>query len=57
MEERLSKRTIRHFLFWYTASKEYKEALKVDASRIDLQGNEVEKVTIEQLNPALKSPL
>jgi hypothetical protein len=57
VEERSSKRNIRQFLFWYTASKEYKEALKVDASRIDLQGNEVEKVTLEQLNPALKSPL
>ena len=57
VEERSSKRAIRQFLFWYTASKEYKEALKVDASRIDLQGNEVEKVTLEQLNPALKSPL
>ena len=57
VEERSSKRTIRQFLFWYTASKEYKEALKVDASRIDLQGNEVEKVTLEQLPPALKSPL
>lgn len=57
VEERSSKRTIRQFLFWYTASKEYKEALKVDASRIDLQGNEVEKVTLEQLNPAPKSHL
>ena len=57
VEERSSKRNIRQFLFWYTASKEYKEALKVDASRIDLQGNEVEKVTLEQLNPALKTPL
>ena len=57
VEEMSSKRTIRQFLFWYTASKEYKEALKVDASRIYLQGNEVEKVTLEQLNPALKTPL
>lgn len=55
--ERSSKKKIRLFLFWYTASKEYKEALKVDAPRIDLQGNEVEKVTIEQLKPELKSPL
>ena len=57
MGDRSSKKKIRLFLFWYTASKEYKEALKIEASRIDLQGNEVAKVTLEQLKPALKSPL
>lgn len=54
-EERLSKTMIKKFLFGYTASAEYKAALKVDAPRIDLQGNEVSKVSLVHSKDAMSN--
>jgi len=53
--ERISKTAIRKFLGQYTRSIAYKECLKADSARINLQGEEVDKVTPEHAEFARKS--
>lgn len=54
-EERISKTTIRHFLLIYTGSKAYREAIIAGGNRIDLQGNEMERVSTEHIEIAKQS--
>jgi hypothetical protein len=54
-EERLSKTAIKKFLLKYTQSLAYKESLQSGSARINLQGEEVDKVTTEHAEFAKKS--
>lgn len=54
-EARISKADIRHFLIGYTRSKAYREAMIAGGNRIDLQGNEIEKVSAQHMEIAKKS--
>lgn len=54
-EERLSKAAISKFLNKYTRSVAYKESLQSGSARINLQGEEVDKVTPENAEFAKKS--
>ena len=54
-EERLSKAAISKFLNKYTRSVAYKESLQSGSARINLQGEEVDKVTTEHAEFAKKS--
>jgi hypothetical protein len=56
VEKRLTKGVVRRFLAKYTRSLAYKEAMQSSGStRINLQGEEVEKVTLEHAEIARKS--
>ena len=55
-DERLTKEVVRRFLAKYTRSVAYKEAMQsAGSARINLQGEEVEKVTPEHAEIARKS--
>lgn len=54
-KERLSKAAISKFLNKYTRSVAYKESLQSGSARINLQGEEVDKVTTEHAEFAKKS--
>ena len=55
-EERLTQQIVRRFLAKYTRSVAYKEAMQsAGSARINLQGEEVEKVTPEHAEIARKS--
>jgi hypothetical protein len=54
-EERLSKAAISKFLNKHTRSVAYKESLQSGSARINLQGEEVDKVTTEHAEFAKKS--
>jgi len=54
-EEQISQKVVRRFLARYTRSVEYKEAMQLGSSRINLQGEEVDKVTPEHAEIAKKS--
>ena len=55
-DERLTKEVVRRFLAKYTRSVAYKEAMQsAGSTRINLQGEEVEKVTPEHAEIARKS--
>jgi len=54
-DERISKSAIRHFLLVYTSSKAYMQAIVAGGNRIDLQGNAMEKVSVEHIEVAKKS--
>ena len=54
-KERLSKAAISKFLNKYTRSVAYKESLQSGSARINLQGEEVDKVTPEHAEFAKKS--
>jgi hypothetical protein len=54
-KERLSKTAISKFLNKYTRSVAYKESLQYGSARINLQGEEVDKVTTEHAEFAKKS--
>ena len=53
--ERISKTAIRKFLGQYTRSITYKECLKAESPRINLQGEEVDKVSPEHAEFARQS--
>lgn len=53
--ERISKTAIRKFLGQYTRSITYKECLNAGSPRINLQGEEVDKVTTEHAELARQS--
>lgn len=53
--ERISKTAIRKFLGQYTRSIAYKECLKAESPRINLQGKEVDKVSPEHAEFAKQS--
>ena len=54
-EEQVSKTAINKFLTKYTRSVAYKEAMQSGSARINLQGEEVDKVTTEHAEFAKKS--
>jgi hypothetical protein len=55
-EEQITQKVVRHFLAKYTRSVAYKEAMQsAGSARINLQGEEVEKVTPEHAEIARKS--
>jgi len=54
-EERISQKVLRRFLAKYTRSVAYKEAMQSGSARINLQGEEVEKVSPEHVEIARKS--
>lgn len=54
-EQQLSLQVLRRFLGKYTRSVAYKEAMQLGSSRINLQGEEVDKVTPEHAEIARKS--
>ena len=55
-EERINQKVVRRFLAKYTRSVAYKEAMQsAGSTRINLQGEEVEKVTPEHAEIARKS--
>ncbi len=54
-EEQISQKVVRHFLARYTRSVEYKEVMQSGSARINLQGEEVDKVTPEHAEIAKKS--
>jgi hypothetical protein len=54
-EEQISQKVVRRFLAKYTRSVAYKEAMQSGSSRINLQGEEVDKVTPEHAEIAKKS--
>lgn len=51
----LSKTRLRHALRFYTTRWNYLEAFKEGAARVDLDGNEVDTVTAEQVEYATKN--
>jgi hypothetical protein len=55
-DERISKSAIRHFLLVYTRSKAYQQAIMAGGSRIDQLENTMEKVSVEHIEIAKKSP-
>ena len=54
-EEQISQKVLRRFLGKYTRSVAYKEAMQSGSARINLQGEEVDKVTPEHAEIARKS--
>ena len=54
-EARISQKVLRRFLAKYTRSVAYKEAMQSGSARINLQGEEVEKVSPEHVEIARKS--
>jgi sRNA-binding protein len=54
-EEQISQKVLRRFLGKYTRSVAYKEAMQSGSARINLQGEEVDKVTPEHAEIAKKS--
>lgn len=54
-EEQISHKVLRRFLGKYTRSVAYKEAMQSGSARINLQGEEVDKVTSEHAEIARKS--
>lgn len=54
-EEQITQKVLRRFLAKYTRSVAYKEAMQSGSSRINLQGEEVDKVTPEHAEIAKKS--
>jgi len=54
-EEQISQKVVRRFLAKYTRSVAYKEAMQSGSARINLQGEEVDKVTPEHAEIAKKS--
>jgi hypothetical protein len=54
-EEQISQKVLRRFLGKYTRSVAYKEAMQSGRARINLQGEEVDKVTPEHAEIAKKS--
>lgn len=54
-EEQISQKVLKRFLAKYTRSVVYKEAMQPGSSRINLQGEEVDKVTPEHAEIARKS--
>lgn len=54
-DKRISKSAIRRFLLVYTGYKGYREAIIVGGKRIDLQGNEIEKVSDKHIEFAHQS--
>ena len=54
-EEQISQKVLRRFLGKYTRSVGYKEAMQSGSARINLQGEEVDKVTPEHAEIARKS--
>ena len=54
-EEQINQKVLRRFLGKYTRSVAYKEAIQSGSARINLQGEEVDKVTPEHAEIAKKS--
>ena len=54
-DEKISKTTVRRFLLVYTGSRAYREAIIAGGERVDLQGNEVEKVSDKHIEFADQS--
>jgi len=54
-EEQITQKVLRRFLGKYTRSVAYKEAMQLGSARINLQGEEVDKVTPEHAEIARKS--